>query len=204
MADRDITSPAGELFPSSGVQDSKAGEKTGGERADFDKLAESLGPRLYRAACRLTGNAGEAEEMAQEAIVKGFLSADRFRGESNFYTYLYRILLNLWRNRLRSRSRWKWVRFRQATDPETGGLVENRIVDPGPDPHQAFEARQRADRVQAALGALPPSFREILVLREAEGLDYNEIARVLGLTPGTVRSRLSRARGRLRKLLEKD
>jgi RNA polymerase sigma-70 factor (ECF subfamily) len=171
-----------------------------GDREAFGRLAELYGPRLLRAAWHLAGNPEEAEEMAQETLVKGFLSAKRFRGQSSFYTYLYRILVNLWKNRLRTRSRWKWVRF-GAGEREAGTVDPERFAAAGPDPERQLQARERTAWVREGLRALDPGFREILVLREAEGLDYGEIAGVLGIPVGTVRSRLARARARLREIL---
>jgi RNA polymerase sigma-70 factor (ECF subfamily) len=179
--------------------DLAAAVRSGNHKA-FNRLAEAYGPRLYRAALHLAGDAGEAEEMAQEALVKGFLSAKQFRGEASFYTYLYRILINLWKNRLRTRSRWKWLRFGSG-EREAGTIDIERFPAAGPDPHSAMEAREKTAWVRNGLLALNPGFRQILVLREAEGLDYREIATVLGIPVGTVRSRLARARSRLREIL---
>ncbi len=172
-----------------------------GDRDAFGVLVERSGPRLFRAACRLAANREEAEEMAQETLVKAFVSVKRFRGDSGFYTYLYRILLNLWKNRLRSRNRWRMVPFRSRTEGP-GGIDPDRIADVRANPHRDLESRENARRLRKALAALEPEARAILVLRESEELDYQEIAATLGIPLGTVRSRLARARARLRALLQ--
>ena len=173
-----------------------------GDRQAFDRLAEQNAPRLFRAACRLCGDPAEAEELAQETLVKGFLSATRFRGQAAFYTWLYRILLNLWKNRLRTRSRWKWLRIGSGGKREEPGTIDaDRLPASDPDPLDRMERRERRDWVRDGLQRLDPRWRKILVLREAEGLDYSEIAAVLGGPVGTVRSRLARARTKLRQIL---
>ncbi|MBI4161023.1 MAG: sigma-70 family RNA polymerase sigma factor [Acidobacteria bacterium] len=171
-----------------------------GDRTAFERLAEVCGPRLYRAARRLCRDPGEAEDLAQEALVRGFLAAGRFRGDAQVYTYLYRTLLNLWKNRLRSRGRWRILRFRQGGD-DPASVDPERFAAGGPDPLATLEENERAAWVREGLMTLDPTFREVLVLREAEGLDYREIAGILRLPVGTVRSRLARARARLRQAL---
>ncbi len=88
---------------------------------DFDEVVRRHGRRLYVLAFRLTGNRAEAEDLSQETLVRGYLAIGRFRGEADFYTYLYRALLNLWKNQIRSRRRWRFVPFSTCRGAESGG-----------------------------------------------------------------------------------
>lgn len=169
---------------------------------DFDELVRRHGRRLYVLAFRLTGNRAEAEDLSQETLVRGYLAIGRFRGEADFYTYLYRALLNLWKNQIRSRRRWRFVPFssglkRERGEPETAPELPDR----SPGPLERLVGREQGERLRRALLELDPGFRSVLVLRVAEGLEYEEIAAALGIRVGTVRSRLARARSRIRELL---
>ena len=177
--------------------------------ADFEDLVHRHGRRLYVLAYRLTGDRAEAEDLSQEALVRGYLALARFRGEADFYTYLYRTVLNLWKNQTRSRRRWRMVPLegRSARGGE-GNLDDPRgrsgtadRADPAPGPHEWLAGQEQAARIDRALAGIGPDFRAVLILRVAEGLEYGEIAEALGIRVGTVRSRLARARRRIPELL---
>jgi RNA polymerase sigma-70 factor (ECF subfamily) len=177
---------------------------------DFDEIVRQHGRRLYVLAYRLTGDRAEAEDLSQEALVRAHLASGGFRGEADFYTYLYRTVLNLWRNRVRSRRLWRIVPLGGSTSRGGGGSGSGTpghrgqrldLPDPAPGPHEWLAAREQAARLDRALAAIGPEFRAVLVLRVAEGLEYTEIAAALGIGVGTVRSRLARARSRIRELL---
>jgi RNA polymerase sigma-70 factor (ECF subfamily) len=195
------------------VGDEVAGAGSSGPRAasslDFDEIVRQHGRRLYLLAYRLTANRADAEDLSQEALVRGYMATDRFRGEADFYTYLYRALLNLWKNQIRSRRRWRMIplgggsrdREGEARDGEADPAQELRDRSPGP--HERLVGREQSERLHRALLSLEPDFRVVLVLRVAEGLEYEEIAAALDIPVGTVRSRLARARGRIRDLLDR-
>ncbi len=169
---------------------------------DFDTIVERYGPRLYALAYRLSGSREDAEDLSQEAMVRAYRGSNRFRGESDFYTYVYRIVINLWNNRLRRNRRWRLIPFGDSWDrgkEERGGIGDPS--DPGPGPHERLVGREQTRRVQDALSHLDPGLRAVLVLRVAEDLEYEEIAKMLRIPIGTVRSRLARARSRIRRLL---
>ena len=178
---------------------------------DFDEIVARHGRRLFVLAYRLTGRREDAEDLSQETMVKGYLAAGRFEGRSDFYTYLYRILMNLWKNQLRSRRLWRMVPLfgggEEPGDAESGrdrpADPGSRLADQGPGPHEAYLHHEHAARLHRALARLEPDFRAVLVLRVAEGLEYEEIAETLGIPVGTVRSRLARARSRIRDLMKR-
>ena len=137
----------------------------------------------------------DTEDVTQEAFLKAYRKLGAFDGRSSFYTWLYRIAANTamdWRKRERHR--------RHAPLPETPD-GEDATPAQGPGPGHAAERREMAERIDAAIAALPRKYHEILVLREVEGLAYDEIAERLRLSKGTVESRLFRARERLRERL---
>lgn len=170
----------------------------GGDASAFEPLVEKYRQRVWRLAYQVLHDREEAWDVAQEAFVRAFHSLPSFRGQSAFYTWLFRITVNVATDRHRQRgaqarafgpervTEEEWAR----TTPDTGG---------GPD-QQAARAEQR-DRIRLALDALPPKARAIIMLSDVEGLSYREIAEVLNCPIGTVMSRLHNARKRLKALL---
>ncbi len=140
--------------------------------------------RVVRLASHVLHNSREAEDVAQEAFVKAFRQIDQFRGESGFYAWLYRIVINLCLDKMR----------RKCMTSEFP--LEERTL-----PHQAIANPDMEKRmaVEQVLDSLTPPMRAALVLREVEGLEYAEIAQVLNIPVGTVRSRLNTAREQFRK-----
>lgn len=174
-----------------------------GDSAAFEALAAELAPKLFRLAIHLTGRKDEAEDLVQETLVRALPKLGSFEGRALLSTYLARALANLWKNRLRSRSRSRivdWLRVggrRDAADDEPS-------LDPpdfAPSAEERLAAEDDAARVRAAVLRLDPDRRLALVLREVEELSYEEIAATTGVPVGTVRSRLARARDDLRRRL---
>ena len=158
----------------------------------WDEVVEQHSARVYRLAYRLTGNRADAEDLTQEVFVRVFRSLDSYR-PGTLEGWLHRITTNLFLDQARRRSR---IRF----DP-LGEAPEARLVGriPSPD-HQLLEGLFDSD-VETALAAMAPVFRVAVVLCDVEGLSYEEIADVLDLKLGTVRSRIHRGRSQLRKAL---
>ncbi len=151
---------------------------------------------LFRYALVLTHSQVEAEDLVQETYVRAMQAFCRLREESNVRGWLFAILRNLWFTELRKRrSCPQWV----EADADSVGM-DGFALD-AVDAHARLEKQEDAKRVRAAMRRLPPEFREVLVLREFEGLSYQEMAGVLGCPIGTVMSRLGRARSKLRILL---
>jgi RNA polymerase sigma-70 factor (ECF subfamily) len=157
----------------------------GGSREAFGVLVEQHQNRLYRAACCLTRGASDAEDLAQEAFVRAYLALGRFRGDSAFYTWLFGILLNVYRRWVRKQQRAR----RRRHDAEVAG-----VADPAAAPSRRAAAGDELGRALRAIDGLPPRFREVMVLRHLEEMSYEEIAVATGCRLGTVRSRLHRAR----------
>jgi len=151
---------------------------------------------LYSYALALTRNRSDAEDLVQETYARAIPAMKRLRTESNIKSWLFTILRNAWLNQLRQ--------------PHNSLQLSETDIDQYPadvnrgdrtDPHSLLELRTDQERVQKAIEQLPANFREIILLREYEGLSYQEIARLLNCPVGTVMSRLGRARSRLRRLL---
>jgi len=167
--------------------------RRGDERA-FEDLVRLTQHRLYGVALRMLGNAAEAEEVTQEAYLRAHRALAEFRGEARLTTWLYAIVSRLCLTRLASAERRA---FRQGEE----GLL--RLSHPGAGPDAAAEQGELDAALQRAIAELPEERRIVVVLRDLEGLSYDEIARTLGLEPGTLRSRLSRARTDLKNKLER-
>jgi RNA polymerase sigma-70 factor (ECF subfamily) len=158
----------------------------------WDQVVDDHSVRVFRLAYRLTGNRADAEDLTQEVFVRVFRSLDSFT-PGTFEAWLHRITTNLFLDQARRRSR---IRFDSLGD-EPEARLPSRV--PAPD-HQVLDGLFDAD-VETALGALAPEFRAAVVLCDIEGLSYEEIASVLGLKMGTVRSRIHRGRAQLRRAL---
>ena len=173
-----------------------------GDADAFERVAREHAPRLFRLALRLTGRREDAEDLVQETLVRSLPALRGFRGNARLSTYLVRALTNLWKNRLRSRSRSRlvdWFRGHRATDEDAAAPPD--AVDDAPSALERLEEAERATTVRAAVTRLEPNRRLALLLREVEELSYEEIAEMTGVPVGTVRSRIARARDDLRRLL---
>lgn len=168
-----------------------------GDRAAFGQLVDRHGGRLFGAVVRILGDAAVAEEVVQDALVAAWRALPKFRGDARFDTWLHRIAVNKARNKRLYRRR----RALHRHDPLHTDADDDRpplqLVHPGPLPDRAVDRAEASRRLQAGLDALTAEHREVLVLRDLQDLDYDEIADVLGIARGTVKSRLHRARAAL-------
>lgn len=166
----------------------------GGDRAAFGRLVTRYQDRLFNTLTRLLGSADDAQDITQDALVQAYLKLDSFQGNSAFYTWLYRIAFNLAMSHARRR--------RPVSLPENDGSApRHEPTDNQPLPHEQMVTQEQIDSVSAAIEALASEHREVVVLREIEGCDYDQIADILGIPIGTVRSRLFRARMQLKSIL---
>ena len=165
-----------------------------GEQFGFEQLVNRYQNRLFVSLRNDVGCPILAEDIVQEAFVRAFRHLDSFKAESSFYTWLYRIALN---------SRRPYIRNRGVTVPiDALGEGPRQVWSENRDtPPNRVERSEELQQVRAALARLPEHHRRILILREFEGFDYQSIADVLHVKKGTVRSRLARARIRLKKEL---
>jgi RNA polymerase sigma-70 factor (ECF subfamily) len=175
-----------------------------GDRDSFAQLMRLHEKQIYNFTYRMLGDEEEAEDLTQDIFVAAFRGIRRFRGEAKFSTWLYRIALNQTRNRIKYLSRRDFFakQSRRAQYREES-LWENPefLADGNPTPEQWTLTRSMATQVQECLNQLAPQTRQILVLRDVQGFSYEELGEMLSLNPGTVKSRLHRARAALQKCL---
>jgi RNA polymerase sigma-70 factor, ECF subfamily len=169
-----------------------------GDATAFEPLVEKYRQRVWRLAYQVLHDREEAWDVAQEAFVRAFHSLPSFRGQSAFYTWLFRITVNVATDRHRQRGAQA-----RAFGPERVSEEEwaRTTPDPGGGPEQQAARKEQRERIRSALDALPPKARTIIMLSDVEGLSYREIAEVLNCPIGTVMSRLHNARKRLKALL---
>jgi RNA polymerase sigma-70 factor (ECF subfamily) len=180
-----------------------------GDRAAYGQLVLLYQDRLYNAVLRLVGDRDEALELTQEAFTRGLAKIDGFRGDAAPYTWLFRIAVNLALSQLRKVQR---ARVFSLDAPSGGGrhagggrdgdqasaLLDRVARDRSAGPGEQLERRERDQQVLAALGRVDAEYRAVLVMRDVEGFDYQQMADILGLPLGTLKSRLFRARLALR------
>lgn len=168
----------------------------------FETLVVEYEKNVYAITQRMTGNAEDAADMTQETFIKAYNSLSSFRGDSKFSVWLYRIATNVCLDFLRSRSRKPTVSL--SMEDDDGEEMQLDIADESQSPEMLLERGLTRDAVRRGLNALPPDYKQILLLREIQGLSYDEISDVLDLEVGTVKSRIFRARKRLCSFLMED
>ena len=176
-----------------------------GDALAYERLVAEHSGDVYALLYRLTTDAEEARDLTQETFLRTFQSIDRFRGDSSLKTWIYRIAIN------QARNRWRWWRRRRrdATvsldapigecEQTVGASLKNHDAI---DPEQEALAHERESQLREALQELKSAYREAVILRDVEGFSYEEIAAMLQINIGTVKSRLSRGRLELRRKLE--
>lgn len=169
-----------------------------GDQDAFAQLVALYEKRIYALALRTTGNQEDAADVAQEAFLAAWRGLPSFRGEAGFATWLYRLTANAAIDHLR---RTRRQRNEASLNDEALGL---NAVDAAPTPQERAEGEALREAVRWGMGELSRDHRQVLELREYQELSYEEIAGQLGVDLGTVKSRLSRARGALRKILLKS
>ena len=183
------------------VQQSQAGDTMAMER-----LILKYQNRIYNVIMKMCGNTDDASELTQETFVKVIESIDKFKGRSGFYTWLFRIAVNLTLNYCQ-RSAKRATRSLDAEEMESEGQAGQVLKDflsdeSAIDPAVLAQRRELCDLAMQSLLKLEEPQRAVMVLRDIEGMNYAQIADVLNIELGTVRSRLSRARSHLREILE--
>ncbi len=167
-----------------------------GDRGAFGQLAIRLQDRLYNAILRVVGDREEARELTQEAFVKALTKIESFRGDSQPFTWMFRIGVNLAISHLRKVQRRRTFSLdapRNGSDDQASALVD-RLAGDGESPTEAIERRETQQQVLVALGQLDAEYRAILVMRDIEDMDYQQMANVLDIPLGTLKSKLFRAR----------
>jgi len=170
----------------------------------FEEVVERYYDKVLNLAFRLMGDREEAHDLAQEVFIHAFQAYDRFRGEAEVFTWLYRITVNLAKNRYKQLQREREHRWEilEETDEEEEETEPFEWEDTKLSPETLLEQKELAEAIQKAIDELPEDQRVTLVLRDIEGLSYQEIARIQGCSVEAVKSRLFRARSALRKKLK--
>ena len=169
-----------------------------GETEQFEKLVKAHEKGVYNLALRMLGSEQDALDASQEAFFRAYRALDRFRGGSKFSVWMYRVTSNVCLDMLRKSGR---RRETSLTDQEGEDLA---LPDESADPHHVLEKKELRRALRRNLNKLEPDFRQALILRDVNGLTYDEIAQVTGLEHGTVKSRIFRARRKLADLLRQD
>lgn len=186
-----------------------------GRRSAYGTVVHLYHDRIYNAVYRLIGNHDDAAEVTQEAFAKGFEKLDHFRGDSGPYTWLFRIAMNAAVTRIRRGRRRKTYSL-DAPDASGGGGGQasyrsgreeghrpgDNLADAGPSPDEVAELSEDHRAVLDGLGRLDAEYRALLVMRDLEGFDYRQMAEILDMPMGTLKSRLFRARVALREQLQ--
>lgn len=168
-----------------------------GDQDAFAALVLRYQAPIVNLARALTADDGEAEDLAQETFIRAYKAIGRFRGDSAFRTWLYRVAVNVIRSHLQRRTRrWKW--FGPSLDERESAAQQASALSM---PAAVEEDAARRQLIDRALASLPADMRAAVTLRDVHGFDYAEIADMLGIPIGTVESRIFRARQRLRPLL---
>lgn len=172
-----------------------------GDNDAFGLLVEAYQTRVYNLALRLCGNRDDAFDLAQESFFRAWRSLSGFQFESSFSTWLFRLCSNICLDWLRAKKRRPTVSLTSVDDEGEESQLE--LPDPGKSPEELLLAAEEREALARAMNQLPVEYREILTLRAIHDLSYTEIAEILKIKEGTVKSRLSRARLALRnKLLQ--
>ena len=164
-----------------------------GDAGAFEQLVETYRDQVFRLALRMCGNEADADEVAQEAFLSAWKALPNFRGDSRFSTWLYQLTSHAAIDLMR----------REKRQIAAEDITEVSAPDPGPSPQQQAERSETRQAVRDAMGQLSPEYRQIVVLRFLQELSYEEIGAVLKLPPGTVKSRLNRAKSQLKDILSK-
>ncbi|MGE5653993.1 MAG: sigma-70 family RNA polymerase sigma factor [Bacillota bacterium] len=163
----------------------------------FESLVARYERKIYNLAFRLSGNAEDANDLAQETFVRLYRSIHTFKGQSAFSTWLYRIATNVCLDEIRRRQRHPTMSLDAPLETEEGQM-ERDVVDLTQLPEFIYESKELRQLVQRLISELSEDHRTVLILRDFENLSYEEIAEILGCQLGTVKSRLNRARAALK------
>lgn len=171
-----------------------------GDIGAFDELYTRFEKRVFNCAFHISGNYHDASDICQEAFIRVFNSIQTFRGDANFLTWIYRIVTNVYLDERKKSKAHRLTSLDEYIELDENS-VTRQIVDENPLPAEVLEGKERAAVVQAAIGALPEYQRIIVTLYHVDSLSYDEIADILQLPIGTVKSRLNRARLALAQIL---
>jgi RNA polymerase sigma-70 factor (ECF subfamily) len=175
--------------------------KSGDQRA-FEQLVTQYEKTVYSISLRILGNNDTALDASQDVFLKIYRSINTFRAESRLSTWIYRITVNMCMDYIRKNERHKALSLNQGEDGEPG--LEFNIADTNPTPDQHLDICETKEMMRQAIEKLSKDHKAVIVLRDIQGYSYSEIADILSCSEGTVKSRINRARERLRTILVHD
>jgi len=174
-----------------------------GDDAAIERLVAKYQGRIYNVILKICANPDDAAELTQDTFVKIIEHIDTFESRSRFYTWAFRIAVNLTLNYCKRKATVGFSSMDAAADDQGTQTMAALLTDEkSPDPAQVAQNRELCSLIQLAVSRLDEDYRTVIVLRDIEGMDYAQIADVIGVELGTVKSRLSRARAALRQILE--
>lgn len=168
---------------------------------EFEAMVAEYECRIFNVVFRMVGDPDESADLVQETFVRAYRAFDRFRGDSQPYTWLYRIAVNVCRDYLVKRQRIRSSETSLEVEMAGGEAHAFEVPDVSASPERLMEQQELRVQIEKAIGALPPGYKECVLLREMEEMSYEQIAETLGITVEAVRSRLARARALMRQRL---
>jgi len=174
-----------------------------GDQTALGDLLDAYQQRIYNVCLRMLGNRDDAAEVSQEAMLRIIQHIGQFKGQSRLSTWIIRIAMNLSVSRLRKRKVRQTVSLDAVDDDQSTALRDQLADEAEPGPESSVQEKEMLAHLHTALGLVDEQFRSVLVLRDIEQMDYRQIAEVLSVPTGTVKSRLFRARLALRRQLQK-
>lgn len=167
----------------------------------FEDMAARYAPQVYNTACWLTGNYHDAQDLAQETLIRALKGFNRYNPDLPFDRWIYRIMYNLYVDSLRHQKKRKFEPLDENYNEEIHAKIGSGGISTIKTPDKILEREELRLQVQQALDSLSPEFRMVIILCDIDGLSYEEISRIMDCSMGTVRSRIHRARRILRKKL---
>ncbi len=173
-----------------------------GDVEAFEQLIESCQKKVFNIAYKMIGNYDDANELAQEVFLKAFRSIKKFKGDSLFSTWIYKVTANVCLDEIRRRK--KRIVLSLDEDIELNdGEVKRQIPDSSPTPDLEAETNEIKDAVNKSIQELPDDYKSVIILRDIQGFSYDEISTIVNCPEGTVKSRINRARQALKKILSR-
>ncbi len=173
-------------------------EAKGGNLSAFEELISLYEKKIYNYCYRMTNSREDAEDLAQEVFIKVYCSLKSFKGKSQFSTWIYRIAYNTCIDKHRKKKKKQIVSLNPANDEDTRNI---ELVSTDPLPEDKAIQRERYEKIQSCIASLKPEYRTVIILRDIQNYSYREIAEILHIPLGTVKSHISRARAALRDVL---
>lgn len=192
-----------EREPNNGTEPSMSSRICEARAREMDEVLSRCLPLFYRQAHRYVGNAADAEDVVQDALMSAFRHLDQFRGQAQMSTWLYAIVTNCARMQLRRRPRQTRLSLDEKLGDEEQYSVSERLADCGPSPEDECRRSELHGHMLRFVTQLSPPLRRAFQLRELDGLTTSEAAQILGVADGTVKAQLARARAKLRRMMRR-